>query len=162
MALLAVAAAGLAVLGFARVGVRALGLCCRAEPVSYERPELRDANLAGECMKVAGQILSCAAYRRHAKPHLLLVRLPDGSGSLTLPLRELGLAHDPKTSVVMFVSGTQRGVAPVTFDGSFGDLHLTKVQMEQASIHGIAVNGVSINAAAVSELYGAARGFMGK
>jgi hypothetical protein len=161
LALLALIAAGLLVLGFRRAGVRALGLCCRAERVSYEHPELPKVGLAGECMAVAGQHLSCAAYRRHAKPHLLLVRLADGSASLVLPMRELGLARDPKTSVLMFVSGNRRGVAPVTFDGGFVNLHLTADQVGQAALHGISINGVSVPAA-MTELAAAAEGFMNK
>ena len=153
--MLTVVAAGavlLLLIAIGRIASRNLWQPAAAASVAYERADTHDPSLVRECMRVSGQLISCAVYRRHATPHVLLVYVADGSAALTLPLSEFHPPPDRKTFVTIVSIGDTRDMAPITFDGGFGQIHLTKDQIKGAAMRGITVNGISVSAQVISEL----------
>jgi hypothetical protein len=155
---LPVAAALLVLVAAGRIASRYLWPpAATAASVSYERIDTSDPNLVKECMRVSGQLLACTTYRRYARPHAVLVRVADGSAALTLPLSELRTPPARNSFMTVVSFGDARDIAPVTFDGGFGMIHLTRDQIEGAAAHGFAVGGTKVPAPAVAELYRAAQ-----
>lgn len=121
--------------------------------ISYSRTDTRDPNLVVECMHAGAQLVSCSGYRRHTQPHILLVRVVDGSVALTVPLSEVGLKADQTIFVTNVAFGSVRDTVPITFDGGFAQIHLTKTQIETVVSQEIKVGNVGLPLVLVAELY---------